>query len=422
MSGPAETLADGFLDLCVGERLYSRSPQCALKVHHIKDGGLNNNFSALANHIVDLVSGLKVQVFRRILWILHTLSDSRKIGYNLNVITDAIKKVADGLDLTREEASEAMNEIMGGSATDAQIASLITALRMKGETVEEISGFAEVMREKAVRIEPKNAVALVDTCGTGGDLSGTFNISTTTAFVVAGAGVPVAKHGNRSVSSACGSADLLEALGVNLAIGPDSVAEAIDKVGIGFLFAPALHQAMKYAIGPRKEIGIRTVFNILGPLTNPAGAEHQLLGVYSPALTETMAQVLLALGTKHALVVHGEGLDEMTTAGATIISEAKNGSVETYEITPEEVGLQRVDKAALAGGTVEQNAQLTKAVLDGKTGPARDIVLLNAAAALTAADKTPDIHSGLALAAESINSGKAAKKLQQLIEFGATHE
>ena len=332
------------------------------------------------------------------------------------MITDAIKKVVERQNLTRKEATAAMTEIMSGEATGVQIATYITALRMKGETVDEISGSAAVMREKAVTITPK-AEVIVDTCGTGGDLSGTFNISTTAAFVVAGVGVPVAKHGNRAVSSACGSADLLEALGVKLDISPEAVAGAIDEVGIGFLFAPALHQAMKYAVGPRKEIGIRTIFNILGPLTNPAGAEHQVLGVYAPELTETLAEVLKSLGAKHALVVHGDGLDEVTTAGRTRISELKNGTVTTYEIGPEDFGLARADRRSLAGGEIAKNVEITKSVLAGEEGPARDIVLLNAAAALTAADRTPDIQAGLAAAAESIDSGRAENKLMELIEF-----
>ncbi len=332
------------------------------------------------------------------------------------MITDAIKKVVDGHDLSRSEAIGAMNEIMGGGATDAQIAALITALRMKGETADEVSGFAAVMREKAVAVEPKTT-GVVDTCGTGGDLSGTFNISTTAAFVVAGAGVPVAKHGNRSVSSACGSADLLEALGVNLDLPPQAIADAIDEVGIGFLFAPALHKAMKYAIGPRKEIGIRTVFNILGPLTNPAGAAYQVLGVYHADLTETMAEVLSSLGTKHALVVHGDGLDELTTTGPTKVSEVNDGSISTYEVNPAELGLAPAEKNDLAGGTVAENVEITKAVLAGKTGAPRDIVLLNAAAALVAAEKAVDLKAGLDLAAESLDSGRAGNKLEELIAF-----
>lgn len=332
------------------------------------------------------------------------------------MITDAIKQVVEGRDLSRTLAAEAMNDIMSGQATDAQISALITALRMKGETVDEISGFAEVMREKAVHVKTK-ASGVVDTCGTGGDLSHTFNISTTAAFVAAGAGVPVAKHGNRSVSSACGSADLLEALGVKLDVSPETIGAAIDEVGIGFLFAPALHQAMKYAIGPRKEIGIRTVFNILGPLTNPARAGFQLLGVYDPKLTEVMAGVLAALGTNHALVVHGSGLDEMATAGPTRISEVKGGRVVTYDIHPRELGLSLVEKDALKGGSVETNVAITRAVLKGESGPARDIVILNAAGALYAADKVVDLAAGLESAARAIDSGEAALKLEALVEF-----
>lgn len=332
------------------------------------------------------------------------------------MITDAIRKVIERQDLSRDEAVAAMTEIMSGEATDAQISSLITALRMKGETVDEISGFAQVMRDKAVAIKPK-AQGLVDTCGTGGDLSGTFNISTTAAFVAAGAGVPIAKHGNRSVSSACGSADLLESLGVKLDIEPEAVAEAIDTVGIGFLFAPALHLAMKHAIGPRKEIGTRTVFNILGPLTNPAGARRQILGVFSPDLTELMAGVLASLGTTHALVVHGSGLDEMTTAGPTRVSEVKDGRIDTYEINPDDVGLATASLESLKGGSVDDNTAITLSVLKGDGGPARDIVLLNAAGALVVAGKAANLTDGLELAARAIDSGSAADKLSALIEF-----
>lgn len=337
------------------------------------------------------------------------------------MITDAIKKVIENQNLTRAEAAGAMNEIMTGGATDAQISALITALRMKGETVDEISGFADVMRDKALAIKPKTQ-GVVDTCGTGGDLSHTFNISTTAAFVAAGAGAAVAKHGNRSVSSACGSADLLEGLGIKLDIKPDAVAEAIDTVGIGFLFAPALHLAMKYAIGPRKEIGVRTVFNILGPLTNPAHAPFQILGVYNPDLTETIAGVLAELGTKHALVVHGSGLDEMTTAGSTKISEVKDGRITTSEINPKDLGLAKTDAESLKGGSLEKNLSITKAVLNGQSGPARDIVMLNAAGALVAANLAINLIDGLELAAKALDSGAAAGKLEALIDFTNSHD
>lgn len=332
------------------------------------------------------------------------------------MIGEAIKKVVDRRDLTKEEAVAAMNEVMEGKATDAQIACFITALRMKGESVDEISGFAQVMREKAVAIKPK-AKVVVDTCGTGGDLSGTFNISTTAAFVVAGAGVTVAKHGNRSVSSHCGSADLLEALGVKIDIPAEKVQAAIDEVGIGFMFAPMMHQAMKYAIGPRKEIGIRTVFNILGPLTNPAQATAQVLGVYSPSLTELVARVLRNLGVKHALVVHGDGLDELTITGDSKVSELKGGLVENYDVELDCLGLTPAKLDDIRCGSLAENIATTKAVLAGNIGAARDVVLLNASAALVAADKVNSLKDGLAVAAESIDSGVARAKLEQLIEF-----
>lgn len=336
------------------------------------------------------------------------------------MITDAIKKVVDGHNLKEEEAVAVMEEIMAGEATDAQIAAFITAMRMKGETVDEIAGFARVMRAKATPIK-HNAKVLVDTCGTGGDLSSTFNISTTTAFVVAGAGVAVAKHGNRSVSSACGSADLLEALGVKIDVSPEVVGQAIDEVGIGFMFAPLLHQAMKYAIGPRKEIAIRTVFNILGPLTNPARANYQLLGVYDPNLTETIANVLGNLGVEHGLVVHGNGLDELTVTGDSKVSEVKNGKVSTYVVEPACLDLELALPETLLGGAVEKNTAITKGILSGKKGPARDIVLLNSAAALMAAEVVGSLKEGITRAGESIDSGAAQDKLEQLIAFTRRH-
>lgn len=332
------------------------------------------------------------------------------------MIDEAIKKVVDGGDLSRGEAISAMTEIMEGKATDAQIACLITALRMKGESVDEISGFAEVMREKATGIEPK-AKVVVDTCGTGGDLSRTFNISTTAAFVVAGTGVTVAKHGNRSVSSHCGSADLLEGLGAKIEIPAEKVRAAIDEVGIGFMFAPMMHQAMKYAIGPRKEIGIRTVFNILGPLTNPARAAHQVLGVYSPDLTEVMAKVLRNLGSRHALVVHGQGLDEITITGDSRVSELKDGLVENYTVELECLDLKPASLEEIRCGSLEENITAAREVLDGKTGPKRDVVLLNAAAALIAADQARSLKEGLEIAAESVDNGAALKKLNEFVAF-----
>ena len=338
-------------------------------------------------------------------------------------IKDAIAKVVQQQDLLENEMVDVMNEIMGGEATPAQIGSFITALRMKGETVDEISGAVRVMRDKATPIDSGVDVAhggvLVDTCGTGGDGSGTFNVSTTSAFVVAGAGVPVAKHGNRSVSSNCGSADVLEAAGISLELSPQQVGKCIREVGIGFLFAPALHGAMKHAIDPRREMGIRTIFNILGPLTNPAGANVQILGVFDAALIEPLANVLGKLGSKRALVVHGEGnLDELTVTGETLVAELQDGKVTTYSITPEDLGFARATLEQLQGGAdAVESAEQMRAVLGGAKGAKRDMVLLNSGAALMAAGLCNDLKSGIARAAETIDSGKALKKLEQLVSF-----
>jgi anthranilate phosphoribosyltransferase len=331
------------------------------------------------------------------------------------MIREALRSVVEGKDLSENEAASVMAEIMDGEATSAQIASFITAMRMKGETVPEITGFVRVMRERAVKVKPKTA-DFIDTCGTGGDKLNTFNISTTTAFVVAGAGVTVAKHGNRAASSNCGSADVLEALGINLNLSADQIAMCIDNAGIGFMFAPALHPAMKHAVGPRKEIGIRTVFNILGPMTNPAGAKRQVIGVFSPDFTETMARVLLALGTERAMVFHGmAGLDEMSTLGETLVSEVVDGAVRSYTLKPEDVGLPTASANELTAGdgAVSDNVRCLLEILDGQTGPKRDIVLLNAAAALVVAGKTTDLREGISLAAESIDSGAAANALER---------
>ena len=333
------------------------------------------------------------------------------------MIKESLAKIVSGGDLTMTEARDVMKEIMQGQATQAQIGSFLTALRMKGETADEIAGCAQAMRENAIEVKPRQRV-LVDTCGTGGDGSGTFNISTTVAFVAAGAGLAVAKHGNRSVSSRCGSADLLQALGVNLETNAEQDALCIDEVGIGFLFAPLLHPAMKHALGPRREIGLRTIFNILGPLCNPAKAKRQLLGVYDSALTELMAEVLLTLGSEHAFVVHGHsGLDELSTTGPNRISRLYDGHIETYSIDPRDFGLPRAKISDLAGGTAEENAAITKDLLQGKRGPKRDAVLINAAAVLVAGDKTSNLEEGLSMAAEAIDSGDAMRKLDQLIEF-----
>lgn len=334
------------------------------------------------------------------------------------IMKEFISKVIEGKDLSEEEATQAMKLIMSGEATPAQIASFLTALRMKGETITEISAFARVMREFAAQINPRVDGRLVDTCGTGGDKVKTFNISTIAAFVVAGAGVPIAKHGNRSVTSKAGSADLLEALGVNLNLSPKQVESIIENIGIGFMFAPTFHGAMKYAIGPRKEIGIRTVFNVLGPLTNPANAQAQVLGVFDSALVEPLAQVLGRLGVEHALVVHGlEGLDEISICGETLVAELKNGSVETYTLSPEDFGIRRARAEELAGRDAQGNAEIAKALLkDREEGARRDIVVLNAAAGIYVGGKAKSIDSAIDQAEKSIDSGGAYEKLLALVE------
>ena len=330
------------------------------------------------------------------------------------MIREAITVLMEGRDLSRDEAAAVMDEIMTGGASDAQIASFLTALRLKGETVDEITGCARVMRDRATRIECRSD-GVVDTCGTGGDASGTFNISTLSALVAAGAGAHVAKHGNRSVSSRCGSADLFKALGVEIEVGPEVVADCIDEVGIGFLFAPLLHGAMKYAIGPRREMGIRTVFNILGPLTNPAGAAAQVLGVYAQELVEPVAGVLRELGCRRAYVVHGQdGLDEITTTSSTTICELADGEIRKCELHPEDLGIAPVSLDQLMGGNPQENAGIALAVLRGENGPRRDIVLLNAGAAIAVAGLADDIGQGIRLAAESIDSGAALEKLEGL--------
>jgi anthranilate phosphoribosyltransferase len=330
------------------------------------------------------------------------------------MIREAIAKITSGKDLCREEVAGVMEEIMTGGATDAQIAAFLVALRMKGETPDEITGCATVMREKATRVATRHPV-VVDTCGTGGDHSGTFNISTTAAFIVSGASLCVAKHGNRAASSRCGSADLLKALGVRIDLPPEQVGRCLDEVGIGFLFAPALHGAMKYAIGPRREIGIRTVFNILGPLTNPAGATRQVIGVYDGALTETMAEVLRQLGSERVFVVHGQdGLDEITTTMATQVTELRDGEIRTYTVTPDDLGLSRADRRALLGGDEQENVRITLDVLNGRPGPQRDIVLANAAAGIVAGGGAATLREGIAVAVESIDSGRALEKLELL--------
>ncbi len=362
------------------------------------------------------------------------------------MILDALHRLANhGQSLGRAEAREVMVEVLSGKCSDAQIAALLTALRMKGETVEEIVGFAEAIRAAAspLPIERTStgdaigvsgtgrdalaesslvASSLVDTSGTGGDASGTFNISTATAFVTAGAGVRVAKHGNRSISSKCGSADVIEALGINIQLSPERSAQCLREVGLCFLYAPNLHPAMKQVQGVRRELRMRTMFNLLGPLTNPAGASGQVVGVYSLDLVEKLAEALSMLGLHRALVVHGlDGLDEITITGPTRIAEAREGSVRSYEVEPEEFGMARATLQEISGGDAVENAAIIRAVLSGEKSPRRNVVLLNSAAALVAAGRANHIGEAVPLAAQSIDSGAAAKKLEGLVRFASAN-
>lgn len=329
------------------------------------------------------------------------------------MIREAIDALVEGQSLTMDEAAGAMNEIMEGKATPAQFGAYVTALRLKGETVEEIAGMARVMREKALRVVVSGV--LVDTAGTGGDRSGSFNISTTAALVAAGAGAKVAKHGNRAMSGATGSADVLEALGVKIDLSPEGVQQCIEEVGFGFMFAQRYHPSMRFAAGPRREIGIRNVFNILGPLTNPAGAKRQVIGVADPAMARRMAEVLGILGSERALVVHGDdGMDELSVTGPSQVWELKDGSVNEYQFNPNSVGLPTSDAHALAATSADNSAEIVKSVLGGSSGPARDVVLLNAAAALVVAGESDTLSDGVRLAAESIDSGAASQSLDAL--------
>jgi anthranilate phosphoribosyltransferase len=347
------------------------------------------------------------------------------------MIREAIAKAVKGEDLGEVLAMGAMEEIMSGSATPAQIGAFLTAMRVKGETVEELTGAARIMRAKSVKLNLNNGTVtldrdeinvdretVLDTCGTGGDGTRTFNISTTSAFVVAGKGIRVAKHGNRAVSSECGSADVLEALGVNLDVSTTDVERSIGQIGIGFLYAPLFHGAMKYAAGPRREMGIRTLFNLLGPLTNPAGASVQVLGVYDPALTAKLAAVLRNLGSREAFVVCGEGtFDEISICGPTTVSHLKEGRITTSKVSPEDFGMKVADKEEIRGGSARRNAEIVREVLSGDMGAKRDIVLLNSGAAFVAAGCADNFQDGIRLAAESIDSGRAMDKLKALVVF-----
>jgi len=345
------------------------------------------------------------------------------------MIQDVLYRVAGcGESLSRAEARAVMGEILAGRCSEAQIAGLLVAMHMKGESVEEIVGFAEAMRAAATPLNPSHdstldvsgtgREALVDTCGTGGDASGTFNISTATALVVAGAGVRVAKHGNRSATSKCSSADVMEALGVKIALAPDLAAKCLQEIGIAFLFAPAMHSAMKHVAPVRRELKLRTVFNLLGPLTNPAGANAQVVGVYSLSLVEKLAEALSMLGLHRGFVVHGlDGLDEITITGPTRVAEIREGNVRSYEITPQEFGMERAGLQEIAGGDAAANAELIRSMLQGEKSPRRDIVVMNAAAALVAAGKAEHLKDAAAVAAKAIDSGGAAAKLKELVRF-----
>jgi len=330
---------------------------------------------------------------------------------------ELLGKIVRGNNLNEMEMSEMITEILSGNCTDAQIGAFMAALATKGETFEELAGAAKAMRRKAKRIQTTSST-VVDTCGTGGDGAKTFNVSTTTAFVVAGCGVTVAKHGNRSISSQCGSADLLETLGVNLNTPSEIVEEAIREIGIGFLFAPQYHSAMRFAANARKEVGLRSIFNMLGPLTNPAGANCQLLGVYAPELTEMFAEALKLLGARRAYVVHGQdGLDEISVCAPTRVSELNGGIIRTYDILPEQYFGEQADSKELVGGNPDQNAEITRKILQGDKGPKRNIVLLNAAAALVAASKAENIKEGIDFAQKAIDTGAAMEKLKALVNF-----
>lgn len=330
---------------------------------------------------------------------------------------EALSQIIQRHDLSENQMAEMMNVVLTGQATEAQIGAMMAALATKGETFEELAGAAQAMRRNARRIQATTS-PVVDTCGTGGDGAHTFNISTTTAFVVAGCGITVAKHGNRSVSSKCGSADVLESLGIKLDIDPEIVEEAVQSIGIGFLFAPLYHSAMKYAAKPRQELGVRSIFNMLGPLTNPAAANCQLLGVFAPQLTEMFAQALKLLGAQAAMVVHGhDGLDEISVCAPTRVSELKDGMVRTYDINPEQYFGEPADPEDLAGGTPEENAAITQAILSGEKGPKRNVVLINTAAALLTAGKADDLKDGIEKAAAAIDGGQAMAKLDALIAY-----
>lgn len=328
----------------------------------------------------------------------------------------ALHVLSEGRPLSGQDAREAMEYIASGKATDAQVGAFLTALRIRGESAEEIAMFGQVLQQYAISIRPHVAGILVDTCGTGGDGCRTFNISTAAAIVASGAGIPIVKHGNRSVSSSCGSADVLESLGVKVDLAPHHVCRIVEETGIGFLFAPNFHPAFRNAARARKDLGFHTVFNVLGPLLNPAGAPSRLMGVYSPAMVRILAEALDRLGVKRAMVVHGEGLDEITNTGGTRVAELSNGVIQEYAITPEEFGITRVSRDALRGGSPRENAEMILRVLEGEEGPTHDVVVMNAGAAIYLGGEASDLEMGIEKAQRSIRTGKALKKLAALIE------
>lgn len=333
-------------------------------------------------------------------------------------IRSVLQRISEGENLSSEEMYRVLEEIVDGNVTDAQIGAFIMGTKMKGETVEEIVGAAKFFRDRATKVKVSDPDKIVDTCGTGGDRSGTFNVSTVTAFVVAGAGVKVAKHGNRSVSSRCGSADFLERVGARIDLPADKVALMIEEIGIGFMFAPLFHPAMKRVIGPRREVGVRSIFNLVGPLSNPAGARRQLLGVFSGSLVETLVRVLPKIGVKRAFVVHGmEGIDEISVSGPTLIGELKEGEIKVYEFSPEDLGIKRSEIKAVCTENPEESVRMGLSVLEGEEGPPRDMVLINSAFAIVASGITDDLRTALEMAEESIDSGRAKTKLDQFVEM-----
>ena len=332
------------------------------------------------------------------------------------MIKEAISKLIQRQNLNRQEAEEVLLEIMEGKSTDAKIAALLTALRMKGETIDEIAAFAKIMRQKAVNINPK-VESLVDTCGTGGDNSNTFNISTACALVVSGAGIPVAKHGNKSVSSKCGSADVLAELGINIELNPKQVEKCIEETGFGFMYAPLFHPAMKFVSNARREIGVRTIFNLLGPLTNPANAKSQLIGVFDETLLEEIVKVLKYLGSSHVIAVNGSSLDEITVCGKTKVCELKNNKIKSYFLEPMDFGFEKSNLHQIAGGSPAENSKIIIDILNGKKGPKRDVVVMNSAAAIMASDKAKALKDAVGIAEQSIDSGNALKKLKEIITF-----